>query len=132
MKKAKKTLFGIIAVIFIVWSVFVSASAEIITTSESNVDSGGTTIKICENFDDFSTNKTTPHSNDSDYCQPEGWYLAHRFSSQTNGFLRPATDAEKGAVMQVGMLGNDGGSSHAYLPLGTDITSGVVTISCDI
>lgn len=85
-----------------------------------------------ENFDDFATTATLPQSTDSDYYQPAGWYLAHKWNSQTSAFFRPVTDSEKGAVLQVGNAGSDGGGAHGYMPLGKDITSGIVTISFDM
>lgn len=104
-----------IVMIFATLCSMLNVFAKPVTVTNTDEETGKVSGSISESFDDFAT-ATTP-GRDTDYYQPEGWYLAHRWNTQTNGFLRPATDAEKGAVMQVGMLGNDGGSSHAYLPL---------------
>ncbi|MBO5007838.1 MAG: hypothetical protein J6D26_03305 [Clostridia bacterium] len=96
-------------------------------TYESSIKTD--TIKT-ENFSGFTTESADSPSTDTDYYQPAGWYLAHRWNGRDTGFLIPETDAQNGTVMKIGRYGNDNsGPAHGYMPLGTDITSGVVTIS---
>ncbi len=86
-----------------------------------------------EDFNDFAANYTTPQSTDTDYMQPDGWYLGHKWDSQTAQFVRPVSgDAAYATSMQIGNQGSDGGSAHAYLPLSKKADSGIVTITYDM
>lgn len=70
----------------------------------------------------------------TDYCAPEGWYLAKKWNNQTNGFIRSKAtdDAEHGTAMQIGQGSTAEALLHAYLPLNEDVTSGTLTISYDL
>jgi len=85
-----------------------------------------------DDFDDFNSSTATLPSPDTDYYQVNGWYLGHKWNSQTGSFVRPVSgDAGYATSMQIGNLGSDGGSAHIYMPIGKKMDSGVVTISFD-
>lgn len=91
---------------------------------------------IYEAFEGYTTKyRPAPEKSagNTNYYQPEGWYLKQRWTNLANGYIQPKTDnAAHGTVMQIGKITHDGGKVGAYLPFPEKVTSGKLSLSYDV
>ena len=94
---------------------------------------------IYETFEGYTTKyRPGPEkaAGNTNYYQPEGWYLKQRWSNNaasTKGHIMPKEDdASHGTTMQIGSHEEDVGRVGAYLPFAEKVTSGKLSVSYDV